>query len=310
MHLLLKYNKVIDEAIDKIHVKLNNSSVDDLKIFGSSIDKLTYKEIDSFLSSHKNITSITIGDIFWSTGQNICHWGLENNVKIFFLQHGQWIYTLNKKNPPYLPYCTFVFGNNIKKELLSWPYGQKSKVEVTGNPRYDELSTSNDGFIYFAPPIFLELNPSAADIYHYKNIELIEALAGIDKRHYIKIHPHYREGKIEYLKKIFPYAEFIDKDEPALNYISKCDKVLTHKNSTTVLDGIACKKVVVLTNFTGYKNSFYKNHYFRSFAYECLSPSHCERTLKTDIRFSDDDPSDFILPGNATNNIINIIENK
>lgn len=304
--LLLKYNKVTNESIENIKEHINHKIVD-LNIFGNKIDLLNFQEVSLFLRKFTPFNNILIGDIFWPTGQNICKWCFENNINCYFLQHGQWIFVNNKMNPKFLPSCTFLFGNKLKEEMLKWPYGKKSKIEVTGSPRYDNVKTEQGNYIYFSPPVLTEYNPSSINISHKKNFKFLSNLYGIDNHLNMIIHPHYREVNIDVLKKMFPKANFVEPKTRAIDIIAKSYKVLTHRNSTVVLDAIACQKNCVLVNFAGF-DSFYPKNYFREFAIECNNISECIEVLKKECVINTKSTSDFIMLGNASKRISSIIE--
>jgi len=312
--LFLRYNKVTNEALEKLYKHIPSFKWGDMDSFKQRIDVLPYETIASFLQEFKPIDSICIGDVFWTTGQNICKWGEDQGVKIYFLQHGQWIYIQNKRNPRHLPHSTFVYGDNVKQMVDSWPYGKRSNVQAVGNPRYDNISwLSNSGeYTYFAPPVIKEMVPSGKNRSNAEVAKLMEQLKGIDEIGPLLIHPHYREGSVDYLKSIFPKAMVADPQKASLPLIQKSSKVLTHRNSTTVLDAIACGKKVVLTDFLGQDKSFFKRGYFGEFAVENDWPKNCLKALECDY---DVDYNGYrtrarahIYLGNASHRIVNILE--
>lgn len=278
--LLLRYNKVTTEAFEKFAEKSDLQVVwGDLSSLGRKMDTLSPSQVSSFLNKFVPLDAVMIGDIFWPTGQNICAWCSNRRIKCFFLQHGQWIYTDNKRSPKHLPYCTCVYGENIKKEIMSWPYGRHSRVEATGNPRYDDLWHENreGDYVYFSPPVILELNTSARSIPHARHEKMVRAVKGVDSKHKVLLHPHYREGKLDLLRKLFPSAEFADPAAPALDLVIDAKQVLTHRNSTVVLDAIACRKRVVLMNFDD--SAHYPKGYFGPFADENSNLDECLQNL-------------------------------
>jgi hypothetical protein len=278
--LLLKYNKVTTEAFERFAKKTDLDVIwGDLSTFGHKLDTLSPNQISTFLSKLLPFDAVLVGDIFWPTGQAICSWCSTHRVKCFFIQHGQWIYTANKKNPKHLPYCTCVYGENIRREIQSWPYGRRSKVEATGNPRYDDLWHENriGDSVYFSPPVMLELNTSARSIHHPQQEKMVRSLKGIDSQFNVLLHPHYREGKLDLLRRLFPNAEFADPAAPALDLVVDSRSVLTHRNSTVVLDGIACRKRIVLMNFRD--KSYYPREYFAPFALESSNFEECVSNL-------------------------------
>lgn len=310
MTLCILYNKPFDYSVKSLF----KNKIKDFKFinFGNRIsvekkDILSLEEISGLLSEYSPISFILIGDIFWPTGQNICLYCLNNNIKCYFLQHGQWIYTENKKNPQYLPNTTFVFGNYLYKEIMTWPYGKRSNVIVSGNPRYDRINITQpdkENFIYFAPPVCLEKNDSSSNIVHDYNWKTLKQLKGIDKNNNIKIHLHYREGWFDLIKEWFPNAFFIDPQEDPIYWILKSSKVLTHRDSTTVLDSIACKRTVILTNSIGNDKSYYCKGYFKDFAVECDSVRRLEESMNDLKEFTNEKSDDYILLGNASEIIL------
>lgn len=308
--LLLDCNKVSREGFAQVYLSLaGHDSIAarraSLGQFGDRVDILTYAEVSSFMSAFLPLDAVLVADIFWPTGQNICRWCQENDVKCFFWQHGQWIYTKNKKNPRFLPSMTFFFGDDIKDECSKWPYAKRSKLSVVGSPRYDgcEISPGGD-YVYFSPPAMLEQNPSAVDRYNHDVKVLLERLNGLDGEVNLLIHPHYREGKVDTLKQMFPKATFRDVEESALGLVQSADKVLTHRNSTAVLDALACGKKAVLMNFLKWDKSYYHRDYFAPFAVESESPDHCLHNLTCDDDVDLDDYVDkakpYIFLGNAS----------
>lgn len=312
MHiLLLDCNKVSAESFCNIaaHCKLCDCvcSSFSLGMLGRSSDVLSYEVIDAILQKYLPLDAILVADIFWPTGQNICKWCINNKVKCFFWQHGQWIYTKNKVNPPYLPFCTFLFGDDVFSECKNWSYGKKSNLLVTGSPRYDNCRLNPKGsYIYFSPPVILEKSPSVKDKYNPKSVETLKNLGGIDKELDIVIHPHYREGYIGQLRELFPRAIIADTGDSALDLIQESSKVLTHRNSTTVLDAIACGKQSVLMSQT----SSYPVGYFGKFADEVSSMTEyvkCLSTPSVDIEDYYHKARKYILLGNASQRIIDYI---
>lgn len=311
--LLLQYNKVTNESLKQFSrhssVEIKWGSLTDLL----DIDCSSYHVIDRFMQSFLPFDAVMVGDIFWPTGQHICKWCSVNEVRCFFLQHGQWIYTKNKKNPKFLPSCTFLFGKNIQFECSDWEYGKRSVLFATGSPRYDGCSlTSKEGdYIYFSPPVLLEETPSVPPRYDCGVKRLLLHMKGLDSQARLVIHPHYREGAVRELKKIFPHADIIDPHTSALELIQKSQKVLTHRNSTVVLDSIACGKQVVLMNLDVYP-SYYPKGYFGSFAIESNSLSNCVRNLEKDYEIEDvgqymREAEPYVILGDASCRIDSII---
>jgi len=315
--LLLDCNKVSEECFERVKLAFNNKPVnvihESLTQFGNKVDILSYGQVSDFMEIFIPLNAVLIADIFWPTGQHICQWCITNNVKCFFWQHGQWIYTKNKKNPKFLPSATFFLGENVKNECSQWSYGKRSHIAVTGSPRYDSCFHSKElgQYVYFSPPAILEINPSATDKYNYEILRLLKQLKGLDDEVDLLIHPHYREGKEEELKSLFPKALFRYQKCKSVDLVKCATKVLTHRNSTTVLDGIACGKPVVLMNFGKYDKSYYNKGYFKDFALESDSPDHCIHNLKSKVIVKEsgyqDRAREFIALGNASLRIIDNI---
>jgi hypothetical protein len=283
--LLLKYNKPTNAAFDRLSQNCTFKCIwDDLSVFDHRIDTLPYGVVDKILSKHSFDWAV-VGDIFWTTGQHICLWCKKNNKNLLFLQHGQWIYTENKKNPKHVPSHTGVFGRRTAEMVKSWPYAQRSKVIITGTPRYENCVVNPSGdFVYFAPPVIGEKVPTiGCDKISSMTARWIESLRTLDQHCKLKIHPHYRELKIDFLKQMFPQADILPVDDDPLDFIQQSCAVLTHRNSTTVLDAIACGKPVILMNFEKFDHSFYPKNYFlcknKSFAHECNDLNECIMAL-------------------------------
>ncbi len=310
--LLLRYLKVTNEAFEKIASSAPSNLYvvqDDLASFGSRMDVLSYEAVDDFLSKHKPLDAIMVGDIFWATGQNICKWCLENKILCFFLQHGQWIYTVNKKNPPFLPSHTLLMGENIANACRKWPYARRSRITAVGSPRYNDLKIEPGKYVYFSPPALLEKVPSGPNRTNSVSEKLLPRFRGLDKVCNLLIHPHYREGKVNALKWLFPGAQFADVQDSALSLIAQSGRVLTHRDSTVVLDAIACRKQTVLIfDFP----SFYPKGYFKEFAIESNSFNDCVNKLHSNIRDIVDyekKAAEFLILGNASKRISDIVLN-
>lgn len=314
----MQYNKVTNDAFKNLikeHSKQHTFKTINLQMLDRSIDVADFNIINRLLTPMQPFNAILVGDIFWPTGQNICKWCKINKVFCGFIQHGQWIYTANKINPKYLPSATFVYGQNIKDEIESWPYGKKSSVVATGNPRYDNVETNLDGkYIYVAPPVMHEVIPSSSDRINAQAKRLLESLSksGARLMKNLLIHPHYREGNTKYLEKLFPIAKHVDKKENPFKYIKNASSVLTHRNSTTVLDAIAHKKQTILMNFDDYP-SYFPIFYFADFAIESERPQECIEFLKhkfDPIANYEEKAKEFIVLGNASKRILDYISNK
>ena len=310
--LLLRYNKITNELFENLYQFLPSFRWGELTDFGKRIDTLQYSTVADFLQEFKPIDATAVGDVFWPTGQNICKWGKDQQVKVYFFQHGQWIYIQNKRNPRHLPHTTFLFGDNVKRMVDNWPYGKKSNIYSTGTPRYDNIPLSAEGeYVYFAPPVMREMVPSAPSKSNATAVNTITQLKGIDEIVPLLIHPHYREGNLDYLKNLFPKATVASPLSSSLSLIQKSTKVLTHRNSTTVLDAIACGKKAILTDFLGEDRSFFKRGYFGEFAVENNWPKDCFKSIEAeyivDYENYTERARDHIYLGNASQRIVNIL---
>jgi len=308
-NLLIKYNKPTNESFQELSKSIKSEWAD-LNIFGEKINHLSYNDIDNFLYQYKSVQSVCVGDVFWTTGQYICQWCLNNNIKCYFLQHGQWIYVENKHNIPYVPFATLLLGGIINQTVRLWEYGKRSRLFVTGSPKYDAIKPNNGQYIYFSPPIMFEYNPGYINRARKETIQHLSSLKGIDKDIEIIIHPHYREDRVDVLKEMFPYAKFIDKNESVLPLISGSKCVLTHRNSTVVLDAIASCKKSVLINMEKMKSS-YPTGYFGEFAVECKDINEIKLNLKNNfpVMYNYADRAEpYVLLGNASIRISTIIK--
>jgi len=331
--IFIHYAKVANDAfrkLEKQHIDIQWEWVQ----FEGQIDLIDYSEIDNKLSSSMPFDFIFVADIFWKTGQNICKWCKKNNIKAYFLQHGQWIYTKNKTNPRYLPFCTFFFCTPLVKMVNKWPYGKQSILSATGTPRYDfcdykQANVEIEDYVYMSPPVIYELHNFQGD----KNIswttqgklnsyalKCLEDLKGLDSKCNLLIHPHYREGNIQSLYDLFPKAQFISPKEDPLPLIAKSKKVLTHRNSTVILDAIANGKITVLMNFLGPDKikirSSYPRGKYNEFTLESYNKDHLINNLNSNIEIDIKDNIDgtyikrannYIRLGNASKRIMNCI---
>lgn len=306
--LLLKYNRPTNFSFNKLLNHSNQFFDLNLEKFGSSIDLLKYSDIDAIFKDLQ-FDHVVVGDIFWPTGQNICKWCLNNNKKVYFLQHGQWIYTQNKKNPKYLPDVMFCYGSNLYNEISNWSGWNNCKIVVSGNPRYDDIISEIGDYVYFSPPVLVELNPSARSLIHQRTYNWIKSLKGLDGYCKLYIHPHYREGDIDFLRDIFPNSTFIDTNDDPLTWISKCKRVITHRNSTVVLDSIACMKNIDLINFYEFNNSIFPESYFGKFANENFSLTDIITSLQlhSNINYDFESTLRFIKLGKSCDRILSII---
>jgi len=317
--LLLKYNKVHNDALQKLAPKLQKQFKivwGDLNDLDGAVD---LQSCDSLLGYFKSLPSfdfVVIGDVFWKTGQNICKICNVRNLPVFFLQHGQWVYIKNKKNLLHYPFYTFLFGDNVCDMCSSWEYAQYSKCFVTGTPRYDECSKLNldqSTYIYVAPPVVEELiHDKPSGIIRKQAIKALELLGGIDKKFSLIIQPHYREARVDYLQKTFPYAQFVDPDLDPLKFIRGSAKVITSRNSTSVLDALACRKSVVLTDIND-TESFFSRFYFEDFALESSNIYEFKNHLNSECKINDDNyvqrAKKYIYLGDASSRIVELISN-
>ncbi|MHA2279447.1 MAG: hypothetical protein ACXAC5_00950 [Promethearchaeota archaeon] len=270
--LLLKYNKVHNDALHHLSSKLKEVEVvwGDLFSFGASMDLLSYSTVIDYLESFSPLDFVVVGDVFWNTGQHICRAGKKMGIRVFFMQHGQWIYIANKKSLDYYPDHTLLFGEKVAEMCSSWPYGKHSRLSVVGSPRYDNASTNGQGaYTYFSPPVIEEIvHEKPTGRLRTPFLKSLEKISGIDKFVPLIIQPHYREARIDMLQKMFPKAQFADPDLDALRLIRGSASILTSRNSTVVLDAIAHQKPVVLTDFPETDVCFFERGYFGDFAVE------------------------------------------
>jgi len=314
--LLLKYNKVHDHSLQNLSWRLSkkiNLSWGDLGDFGKAKDLLLYDSVEKLISSFGNIDFVVAGDVFWETGQNLCRHCSDNGIKLFFLQHGQWIYTKNKKKLPHYPSHTLLFGKDVHKMCNEWDYGKHSKVIVTGSPRYDEASANGGSYVYFSPPAIEEMThgvPSDKINNHY--LQSLRRLRGIDREVSLVIQPHYRESRTDLLQKMFPSAQFADPDLDTLKLIRGSCKVLASRNSTVVLDAIAHQKPVVLMDFPETDRSFFERGHFNEFAYESSNTKEVLENLRREVTINRvgyaDRASRYIYLGNASARISELIQ--
>lgn len=276
------YNKPHNESVKPL-VKRRSSTTEALNIQN---DLLSFDEIKTLFAPYANYDFVIVGDVFWPTGQNICRWCKENNTKCYFLQHGQWIYVDNKKRLDYYPSHTLLFGDDVKNMCQSWEYAKHSELHVVGSPRYDNIRTSNGDYVFFLPPVIEELSSGKSSI-NDNNLRLLMHLAGIDKQCKLHIQPHYREGKIDLLHKLFPNAEFHDNKKSTLDLVANSSCIMTSRNSTSVLDVIACGKKVILVDLPQFDRSHFKCGYFGNFVLESRTKKelckHISRYYETRI---------------------------
>lgn len=285
---LLKYNKVHNDSLRNLAPKLTKYFEilwGDLSVFGKKMDRLTSDDIKDYFAFFGDLDFIVVGDVFWRTGQSICRYGLEHSIPVFFIQHGQWIFIKNKKNLSYYPAYTMLFGNHVANMCSSWIYGKNSHVVVTGSPRYDGATPNGGSYIYFSPPVIEEfIHGQASGRTRRSFRDNLDAIKKIDKELPLVIQPHYREACTDYLHKLFPSAQFADPQLDALKLVRGASKVLTSRNSTVVLDGIAHQKPVVLMDFPEHDACFFKRDYFDGFALESETKSHLVENLLADTK--------------------------
>lgn len=315
--LLLKYNKVHNDALCNLSLKLGKDIQllwGDLATFGKRMDQLPYSVVEDYLTSLGHFDFIFIGDVFWNTGQAICRFGIEHKIPVFFLQHGQWIYIRNKKELEYYPKCTFVFGDDVGETCRSWPYGRASQVVVTGTPRYDKATFNGNGgsYIYFSPPVIEEiLHGEPCGRVRLPFLNALQKMTRIDKQVPLVIQPHYREAQTEKLLELFPGAQFADPHLDSLKLICGAKKVLASRNSTIVLDAIAHQKPVVLMDFSKEDCCFFEKGYFEEFAIESSDRSELVRNLLSEHSVNKSHylkrARKYIYLGDASTRIVDII---
>lgn len=314
--LLVKYNKVTNHAIQNISSYISSRAdilYADVFKFGSRADILSYSDISTYFASIKSFDCVLVGDIFWKSGQNICLWAKKNKKKVFFLQHGQWIYVDDKKSPNHKPYSIMFFGDKVCEMCKKWDLGRQSKCVVTGSPRYDHVEVGLKGeYVYFSPPVIKEMNKSSPSRVRKHPMEELSKIQKINCKDLL-IQPHYREGDLLTLKKWFRGATFVDPALDPFPFIAKCKAVLTHRDSTVVLDAIAHGKKTILMNFDGGLRSFYPRFYFGSFATESSNMSDLQRNIDTisgneiiDEKYVQS-ARQYVYLGNASERVYNVM---
>ena len=294
------------EGLGKSHDFL----IGDLSSFGHRTDTLSYSEVDRFLSGFRP-DAILLGDIFWTTGQNICQWGNKHNCRTFFLQHGQWIYTVNKKRPHHIPDYTLFLGEDVKNECSKWPYSDKSELVTVGCPRFDKITKTEGSGFYCAPHILNETYVSSPTNHHKKGVRSANLLrsVAVKLQEDLKVHPHYREGSIKELKKILKGATFLDSKLDSIPLVMDSRAVITHRNSTTVLDAIAAYKPIHLLNCREL-SSCYPKGYFSPFAKEYDTIDQLVEGLDepvNEIKDYEAKSKNYIYLGNASERIADLI---
>jgi len=316
--IVILSSKVIDNALNNISDVLEKHGIEiqsaDLRDVKKNQSFVSYEQVNSLLSSLGKIDFAITGDAFWSSGKNICRWCKENHVKSYLFQHGQWIQLQNKKDTDIVPDCVFFLGDDLTRQCSQWADWKYCKAFTTGSPRYDDLNEfKDDGYIYFSPPavqindIFKKISNRIDD----KAWGWIKSVAAKLKGMKVLVHPHYREMQIKMFKKNFSYLDFINPKEDPLPIIANASKVLTHRNSTTVLDAIACHKSVVLMDTVEEDRAYFKRGHFGEFALESDILDQIQSNLKSDYK----EPADYtakakkyIYLGNASERIARIVK--
>lgn len=315
--LLLRYNKVHNDALQKLEPKLRKKFEaiwGDLEDLNGPADLHSVASLSDYFDS-LTFDFIIVGDVFWRTGQNICKICRERNIPVFFLQHGQWIYTKNKMSLLHYPTYTFLFGDFIGNLCASWTYAKFSECIVTGSPRYDEVEHSRgvSQYLYFAPPVLEEIvHNKPSGIIRKQAMRALFSLRGIDKEFCIVVQPHYREARIDVLRDMFPAAQFADPALDPFKLIRGASKVITSRDSTSVLDAIAHRKMVVLTDNPDTKSFFLKNH-FGEFARENENKQEFIKQTNTDYRFKGNNyvqrARKYVYLGDASTRIVEFMYN-
>lgn len=311
---LLRYNKVHNDSLAHLAAELKKDfdvCWADLPHQGS-IDLLPYEVVSKYLDSLLPLDFIVIGDVFWMTGQNICKWAKQAKVRSLFLQHGQWIYVRNKKRLPYYPDMTLFFGDNVYEMCKKWPYAQESRCFVTGSPRYDDARPAEGSYLYFTPPIIEEIvHGKHSGVVCKESMRMLTALKGIDRELPIIIQPHYREARTEWIQSLFPAAQFADPTLNPLKFVKGASKVIAARHSTSVLDAIAHRKPVLLTNVIDSGREFFPRGYFGNFARESTSKKEFLNNASADSLFNGNDyvqkAKKHVFLGNASTRIVSLM---
>lgn len=276
-------------------------------------DLLSYSYIKSFLNQLKDMDAIIVGDAFWPTGQNICRWTRENKKKCILLQHGQWIYYEDKKTIKHIPDIFCLFGDNIVNKCSQWPISSKTKFIAVGNPKYDNIvNCSNNGSVYFSPPVIEEIVHNKPNgIINRTNREQIKelSLSKIFDTVPCFIQPHYREAKISDIKTMFPNLQIINPKDNPLEYIKKSKSVLCSRDSTVVLDSIACDKMPVILDYKNDSKRTFKKGYFGVCAKESSTLNELINNLRNsyDYNPSIEEKNKHIYPCGSSVRFLNII---
>jgi len=72
--LLIKYNKVTNEAFANLSQSLSLVKEADLAKFAEMMDTLPPMHVHNLLTGLLPFDNVVVGDIFWPSGQNICKW--------------------------------------------------------------------------------------------------------------------------------------------------------------------------------------------------------------------------------------------
>ena len=312
--LLLKYNKPHNQSLLNLSLQLQNKHTiiwGDLFSFGSKMNLLSFQDIAHYFSTLEKFDAVILGDIFWTTGQSICQFCKEKNIISLFLQHGQWIFTQNKKKLQYYPTFTLLFGDNVKQTCLTWPYSKYSNIQVIGCPRYDNaVKVESEDYFYFSPPVIKEIvhHNKPANRLRDKHLNSLKKIIGIDKKYKVLLQPHYREAGIDLLQYLFPKAQFVDPEEDPLLLVQKSMKVIGSRDSTIILDAIAYHKSVVLMDLETV--GYFPRNYFDNFAEESNNFQEFIVNLNKDYQEPlnyDNEARKHILLGNASARISEIL---
>ncbi len=317
--LLLKYNKVTNESLGVLVQSLDKHQIvwGDLAELGKDKrDLLPYQVVTRYLDAFEPLDAVVIGDVFWTTGHNICKW-CENNkrarVKCVFLQHGQWIYVENKRKLRRYPTHTAMFGDDTANECRGWSYGQSSKVIVTGSPRYDPYARCGDGdYVFFSPPVIQELIHEQTGPMREPFYRALLYIAGFDRETRVLLQPHYREARVDLLYRMFKDAEFVHPKDKTLDLVAGSNKVVASRNSTVVLDAIVCGKPTVFTEFPNCDSAYFFRGTFGKFGLESDDRKHFMENILSDYHVPEKDYEELarrhIRLGNASKRIVQILE--
>lgn len=317
--VLVKYNKVTNLAFDKLSKRLSKKfkvSYADVAKVKKNYDSLNSLQVDRMLNRFSGASFVIIGDMFWNTGQEICRWCRARKVPCYFLQHGQWIYVANKKNPRFAPHYVLVYGENVRNMCQKWPMSKRAKFVATGNPRYDKAHRvyEDNNRVYFSPPVIEELTNGGKCLGTNKfNLRRISKMKGLDKEVELYLQPHYREGAIRTLKDLFPDAVYFEPPLDPLPIVQECSRLICSRNSTMVLDAIAYGKQVLFMEWESSfdKKVFFPRGYFKNFGWESESLTEFFKNLHKDTRVDWDqyekEAAPYLILGNASKRISKLI---